>query len=757
MGSPERIRVEIEGVVQGVGFRPFVYRLARRHALAGWVSNTAQGVSLEAEGNGDDVAAFFRALQEEAPPRADITAMTKTVLGLAGCHGFSIVASSQSQGLVQISPDYDVCQECLTELFDPHDRRYRYPFITCTHCGPRYSIITHTPYDRETTTMAEFAMCDDCRQEYEDPANRRFHAQPNACPRCGPKVVLLDGAGIPMGGDPVEEARRLLDAGKIIAVKGVGGYHLAVDAGNDAAVAELRRRKSRQEKPFALMVADLDQVHAIAHADAGELLLLRGAERPVVVLHQRQDHCLSPLVAPGNGFFGVMLPSTPLHHLLLHQRLPLVMTSANRADEPIVHGEGEALAQLGGITDFFLVHDRRIHARSDDSVLRVFRDKPIFIRRSRGFVPRSVRLGQGQTQVLAVGAEQKGVICLTKGDRAFMSQHLGDLHHDGNLKFMIETVSHMEAVLGITPRVVAHDLHPDYQSTTYACGRDVQHLLPVQHHHAHMASCMAENNLEGEVLGVVFDGTGYGTDGSIWGGEFLVGGYHGYRRAGHFSPVAMPGGDMAIREPWRMALSHCHAVFGDAAFSLPLPFLAALSTEEKPLLTRMLMRGINSPLTSSCGRLFDAVASLIGLCHRVSYEGQAAMELEALAGRGKSAWCYPYGIVSGDGVVIDCRQIIDGLVQDIAAGEDPATMALRFHQTIAAAAADACVKISSRSGVTRVVLSGGGFQNRLLTAEMYQRLGKKGLTVFSHQVVPPNDGGLALGQAVIAGRSVLCA
>lgn len=754
----ERIRVEIEGIVQGVGFRPFVFRLARRHSLTGWVSNTSRGVLLEAEGGADDLAAFYLDLQNETPPLAVISAIRRSSVPPLGSGVFSILASRGGEGGAQISPDCDVCPDCLAELFNPRDRRYRYPFINCTNCGPRYSIITATPYDRESTTMASFAMCDDCRTEYEDPADRRFHAQPNACPVCGPKLKLLDSRGGAVDCDPLDGAVRLLKEGRILAVKGIGGYHLAVDACNETAVAELRRRKKRDEKPFALMVAGPEQVAVLAHADQTEERLLTGPERPIVLLGKRDGNPVARQVAPANGYFGVMLPSTPLHHLLLIDNFAaLVMTSGNASDEPIVYRDGDALEQLADIADYFLVHDREIHSRSDDSVIRVFRGNPLFLRRSRGYVPRNVMLQAPQRQVLAVGAELKGAICLTRGERAFMSQHLGDLKNVATLSALEETVSHLERVLAIAPEVVAHDLHPDYLSTSYAVGRSGLPLVAVQHHHAHMASCMAENGLDGEVIGVIFDGTGYGLDGTVWGGEFLLGDYRGFQRRGHLASVPMPGGDAAVREPWRMALSHCFAALGPEALILPLPFLSMLPEQDKRLLLRMLERGINSPLTSSCGRLFDAVAALIGVRGRVSYEGQAAIELEALAERGAAMWNYPYAVISRDNKqVVDFRLMFAAMVQDLLAGVASSEMARRFHDTLTVAVADVCAKIRIDSCVDRVVLSGGVFQNKLLAEGVHALLTERGFQVFSHRLVPPNDGGLALGQAAIAGRSQVC-
>lgn len=751
----KRLRLEIEGIVQGVGFRPFVYRLADVHRLTGWVCNTAAGVLLEVEGGEDALCLFLQEIERDAPPLAVINSIKREDIPACGGDGFEIIASGGGKAGAHISPDCDVCPDCLRELFDPTDRRYHYPFINCTNCGPRYSIITGIPYDRPQTTMARFAMCPDCLSEYENPANRRFHAQPNACPACGPRLRLVDAKGVAVAGEPLEMAVSLLKKGNIVAVKGIGGYHLAVDACNDAAVNKLRRRKKRDEKPFALMSSTLEDISRYAFYSQTEGRFLAGVERPIVLLKKREENPIAPLVAPVNGYFGAMLPSSPLHHLLLKENfIALVMTSGNLSDEPISFRDDEALERLAGIADFFLSHDREIHTRTDDSVVRIFLGSPLFLRRSRGYVPRGIRLPSRHQSVLAVGGELKSTICLTRGDEGFMSQHIGDLQNATTLRSLEETVTHLSQVLEIKPAVIAHDLHPDYLSTGYAAEITDLPKVAVQHHHAHMAACMAENGLEGDVIGVIFDGTGYGPDGHIWGGEFLLGDYSGFQRMGHFQYLPMPGGDAAVREPFRMALSYCYEAYGAEAFTLPLPFLASINGQERKLFHRMLERRVNSPLTSSCGRLFDAVASIIGVRNRISYEGQAAIELEALAEKGRMTWNYPYAVVKRDNMLIaDFRLMIAALVQDLLGGDPKADAALRFHDTLAAVTADICGKIRRESGVERVVLSGGVFQNKLLSERMYALLQERNFQVYTHRLVPPNDGGLALGQAVIAGRA----
>jgi len=759
-GPSERIRVEIEGIVQGVGFRPFIYRLAGKYSLTGWVRNTPAGVLIEAEGESDQLTAFLGGISSETPPLAAIFAVRSMRIDPAGDKHFSILESVGGVNNAQISPDCDVCDDCLQELFDPHDRRYLYPFINCTNCGPRYSIITGIPYDRQFTTMSIFRMCADCRAEYEDPSHRRFHAQPNACPVCGPRISLVDRMGHPVSTETerpnqscLQAAIDLLRGGGVLAVKGTGGYHLAVDGCSDAAVRRLRQRKQRDEKPFALMASDLAHIDGFALCDVNERRLLSGPERPIVLLPKRSGNAIAPLVAPANGYFGVMLPSTPLHHLLLRDNFTaLVMTSGNLSDEPIAYRDADARERLADIADLFLIHDREIHIRSDDSVIRVFQGNPLFLRRSRGYVPRAIRLPAAQTSVLAVGGELKATICLTRNDRAVMSQHIGDLKNSATLRSLEETVSHLEKILEIRPAVIAHDLHPDYISSVYADSLQGVPRVAVQHHHAHMCSCMAENGLDGETLGVVFDGTGYGLDGTIWGGEFLCGDYRAFRRSGHFRQIAMPGGDAAIREPFRMLLSYLHDM-GEEDFSgLNFSCLDGVSEQDRSLLHKMLERRINAPLTSSCGRLFDAVAALLGLRSRVTYEGQAAIELEAMAEQAETDQSYKHMITrSTESLILDLRPVLQGILDDLAAGKTQPFIARCFHNTIATATAAMCENIRAESGLNRVVLSGGAFQNKLLAEGTVNRLDEKGFQVFTHRLVPPNDGGLALGQAVVAG------
>lgn len=742
--------------MQGVGFRPFVYRLATELGLTGWVCNSSEGVLIEAGSTEERLAHFIRRIREEAPPLAVIVSLEHRALPDDCREDVFTIRESSGSGAhgAHVAPDAALCGDCLRELFDPTNRRFRHPFITCTNCGPRYSIITGIPYDRPNTTMDSFPLCPDCQREYNDPEDRRFHAQPIACPACGPQLRLLDSSGsIIAAQDPaIIAAVELLKAGSILAVKGIGGFHLAVDACNDVAVRRLRERKRRDEKPFAVMAPDLAAARSMAQLSEVEERLLASPESPIVIVRRAPSCRVSPLIAPGNALLGLMLPYTPIQHLLLHGNAftALVMTSANLSDEPIAFQDADALQRLSGIADGFLLHDRPIHMRSDDSVIRVFQDRPLFYRRARGYAPRAIRLPFGSPPVLGVGAELKNTICLARGSQAFLSPHIGDLHNDASRDSFRQTIQHLAGLLEVSAEIVACDLHPDYLSSVYAAATGLP-LIRVQHHHAHLAACMVENGLEGEVVGLIFDGTGYGSDGTIWGGEFLVGGYGSFRRAGHFRQVRLPGGDAAVREPWRMALSFLHTALGEAAFDIGHPVTRHLHAEARAIFTAMLERGLNSPLTSSCGRLFDALAALLGIRHIVSYDGQAAVELEAVAETVEGDGMYRYTINGGQPLQLDFSDLFTDILVDLDAGMAAAVIARRFHHTVAAAAIDACMRICQANGLGRVVLSGGVFQNRLLSELVYTGLVTRGLQVFTHRLSPPNDGCIALGQAAIAG------
>ncbi len=747
----QRQKIVIEGIVQGVGFRPFIYQLAERFALAGSVCNDTRGVTIEVEGEPEVLDRFVAAIQYEKPPLAVIQNIHTETVSLKGCVGFSILQSAVDETRrAQISPDTFVCDDCLKELFDVEDRRYRYPFINCTNCGPRYTIVTGIPYDRPLTTMADFPLCTACQSEYENPASRRFHAQPNACPECGPQLQLLDAKGQSLNvQDPLDETIRRLGNGQIVAVKGLGGYHLAVDATNPDAVQELRRRKQRDEKPFALMARSLEVAERLALIGDDEARLLLGVERPIVLLQKRADHNLPENIAPDNRYFGVMLPYTPLHYLLLqHEFEVLVMTSANLSDEPIAFEDHEACRRLKTIADAFLVHNRRIHTRTDDSIARVMADRPLLLRRSRGFVPRAIALPGEAPSILAVGAELKNTLCLTRGDRAFLSQHVGDLKNLDVYESFKQTIAHLQSILEVQPDKIAHDLHPDYYSTRYALEESGLEPVAVQHHHAHLASCLAEHGVEEPAIGILFDGVGYGDDGHIWGGEFLVGDLGCYERVGHFRYQPMPGGDLATKEPWRMALSYLLSAYGEIPEGVNA--FEGISDNELRLVGQATLKGINAPLTSSCGRLFDAVAALLGLRQKVSFEGQAAMQLEMTSDLLQSK-PYPYFLSDHEGpLIFDPLLMIDAIVKDCSEGRAVAEIGGRFHVSLAMMIEEVCSQVRKQSGFSLVVLSGGVFQNCLLTELAVTRLERSGFQVLTHSLVPPNDGGIALGQAAVA-------
>jgi hydrogenase maturation protein HypF len=655
-----------------------------------------------------------------------------------------------------ISPDVSVCDDCLGEMRAPDDRRYHYPFINCTNCGPRYTIIDDIPYDRPKTSMRHFTMCPQCQAEYDDPTNRRFHAQPNACADCGPHVGLYDNQKheISQQAEAVKNAADLLKTGNILAIKGLGGYHLAADATNADAVKRLRRRKLREEKPFAIMSYGLENIGRYARVEPEEGKLLTSIQRPIVLLKKKKPNAISEQVAPRNKYFGVMLPYTPLHYLLLEQGFDaLVMTSGNLSEEPIAIDNDDAFDRLSGIADYFLIHNRDIYLRSDDSIVRYAAGARRFLRRSRGFVPIPVFLKNAVPPILACGAELKNTICVTTQDKAFLSQHIGDLENLPTYEFLKLTIAHLKRILDIDPEIIACDMHPDYLSTRYALELKAGHKIQVQHHHAHIVSCMTEHKLEGAVIGLSFDGTGYGTDGAIWGGEILVAREHDFERAGHLAYVPMPGSAAAIKEPWRMAVSYLQATYGSNFRNLNLPALEGIENEKLTVIGEMISKGINAPLTSSMGRLFDGVAAICGIRNRVNFEGQAAMELEMAAAE-DSGSVYEYGWDTGGIYRVLTEPIIRGVVDDVAAGKPVGEISARFHRTLIQLFTDLCVRIGKERELNRIVLSGGVFQNSILLTGLIRALGEKKFSVFSHQQVPANDGGIALGQAVIAAAKV---
>lgn len=752
----KRLRIEIQGTVQGVGFRPFVFQCAQQFELTGWILNNSHGVQLEVEGAQWQLDQFCQTVHQHLPPLAHVSSFESRMIPCQQSEHFEIRASEcLSEQRAQIAADNHVCDACLAELFDADDRRFGYPFINCTDCGPRYSIVTAVPYDRSTTTMAAFELCELCHQEYQNPASRRFHAQPNACAQCGPQLQLFDGQAQALTEvDPLTETIRRLQAGQIVAIKGLGGYHLVVDGCNDHAVQRLRRRKQRDDKPFAVMSASLEQAERYAQISNDEARLLQGPQRPIVLLSQLAHNSLSPYVAPGQATVGVMLPYTPLHHLLLRdQFVALVMTSGNRSDEPMAYRDDDARDQLQGIADAFLSHNRPIQMRVDDSIVRMMAGQSLLLRRSRGYVPQAISLPvdfpRDAPVTLALGGELKNTLCLIRGGQAFLSQHLGDLTQPSAYEAFCAANHHLQALLQVQPQQLACDLHPDYASRRFADSQ-TEPLVKIQHHHAHLASCLVENGICQPCIGVIFDGLGYGADGQLWGGEFLVGDLHGYQRLGHLDYVAMPGGDAATREPYRMALSYLHHSFGR---QLPeLEVLSQIPHDHRQLLLLMLDRQLNSPLTSSCGRLFDAVAVLLGGPQQVSYEGQAAVELEMLIddSTAEGDRCYPFEFSRTTPFVCDVRPLIRAIVDDLGAGVASSQISRRFHNTLAQVIVAAAQRIRCQHGLECVALSGGVFQNRYLVETTLRLLQKENFQVYRHHLVPPNDGGLSLGQAAIA-------
>jgi hydrogenase maturation protein HypF len=751
-----RVRARVEGVVQGVGFRPYVHRLASELGLGGHVLNDARGVLLEVEAGDDAVARFLERLPREAPPLASVERVTVEDLPAAGERAFAIVASAPGAPAAPVAPDAATCASCLAELLDPDDRRHRYPFITCTNCGPRFTVVVAVPYDRARTTMAPFLMCPPCRAEYEDPADRRFHAETNACPACGPRARLLLADGTPAeadGPDAVRAAAGAIADGLVVAVKGLGGFHLACRADDEAVVGRLRARKRREERPLALMVADLAAAGRLVALGPEDEAALLGPARPIVVAPRLAGADAAPSVAPRSGDLGVMLPYTPLHHLLLGDvGAPLVMTSGNVSDEPIAYRDEDALARLAGIADRFLTNDRKIRTRTDDSVLRAIPGRrPLVLRRSRGEVPGQLALPVPSGRpVLACGAELKSTFCLARGSTAWVGHHIGDLGNEETLRSFREGIAHFERLFAVVPEVVAHDLHPAYLSTAYALEREGVDLVGVQHHHAHLAAALAEAGETGPAVGAIFDGTGHGPDGTVWGGEILVGDLRAAERAGHLRPVRLPGSEAAIREPWRMACAWLVESLGEEV-PAPPPTLRGIDAGRWRAIAALSRGGPAAPVTTSVGRLFDAVAALCGLRASVTYEGQAAAELEAAADPSERG-ALPVAVEAapGEAIVLDPVQAIRRLAAEVRAGTPAAALSARFHRGLADATARACALAAERAGLDRVVLSGGVFQNRLLLTETAARLDALGLRVLVPARLPPNDGGVAYGQAAVA-------
>jgi hydrogenase maturation protein HypF len=758
----ERIRIDVKGTVQGVGFRPYVFWLARDLSLKGYVSNTSGGVTIEVEG--ESTASFIDRLKKEAPPLAKITEVDIVPLEVHGYEDFRISDSFVEESFTLVSPDVSICEDCLREMRDPGDRRFGYPFINCTNCGPRYTITRDVPYDRPNTTMSGFTMCPECEQEYNDPQNRRFHAQPNACPECGPQVDLISGGSPDPADNPIKKVSELLTEGNIVAIKGLGGYHLSCDAANDRAVSRLRERKRGNRKPFALMALDLETVKEHCHISEREEALLQSARRPIVLLEKRPDCPLPGVIAPGNRRLGFMLPCTPLHYLILDS-LPdksvLLMTSGNLAEEPIQVDNREAAEKLAKIADAFLNHNRDIFMRVDDSVTKVT-DRARFLRRARGYVPEPIALSAGEgPDVLAVGADLKNTFTLMKGPYAIPSQHIGDMENYESQRFFEETLGNLMAVYKVEPAALAYDMHPGYFSTRWALSKGKEMLraapgqlvtaMPVQHHHAHIASVIAEKGISGKVIGVALDGTGYGTDGMLWGGEFLIADALDFKRSGHLRYVPMPGGEQAIKEPWRMAVSYIRSAVGRDDTPEWLERIGFMERYgKKPIedLLKILEISDFSPLSSGAGRLFDAVSAMLDICDLNTFEGEAAMALEAVA-KVEEDQTYPVDISFKAPMEVDFSFALMGIINDMLSGTGKDVIAAKFHNTVAEAVYRVVIKMSQLNVIEQVVLSGGVFQNDFLLGRLAYTLKAAGLKVYTNELVPTNDGGISLGQAHI--------
>ncbi len=745
-------------MVQGVGFRPFIYRMAVKNGLTGFVQNNPEGVTAEVEGTSEALELFLTGIKNELPPLAHITQIQSAEIEILNDNSFEIIPSdAQGHADVHITPDAATCPDCLKELFDSKNRRFRYPFINCTNCGPRLTIINAIPYDRANTSMSCFGLCANCLDEYKNPADRRFHAEPNACPVCGPQLKLLDSSGQPVQtDDPVQSAIDLLSSGHVLAIKGLGGFHLSVDAGSDEAVKKLRSRKYREEKPLAIMARDISQAKRIVKISKEEKILLTSPQRPIVLLRKIKSDLISGLVAPDVPNLGIMLPYTPLHHLLLEKNFTaLVMTSANQVDEPICISNREAFDRLRGIADYFLVHNRDILVRCDDSIAFVADKTPRLLRRARGYVPQPLQLRDSYPQVLALGGQLKTAQCILKDRFAFVSPHIGDMETPQARDFFHESITLMKRITKSDPQIVACDYHPSYYSTKAAQELHAAKVIKVQHHHAHIVSCMAENKIEGKVIGLAMDGTGYGMDGNAWGGEFMIADETGFERFGHLQYIVLPGGEKAIHEPWRIAVSLLKAAYGPSWRETALRWNLVPDQNSYDLLDKIIDGRINSPLSSGLGRLFDGVAALIGAHRQVSFEGQAAMELEMLA-TDSLGQAYPFDLLRDKDkpYIIDTGAMIKAIVADLEAGRSPAKIAASFHQTLIEAFTAMADEMRKAAGLTRVALSGGCFQNKILLQGAIDKLRHSGFDVYCHKQVPANDGGISLGQAVAAASMI---
>jgi hydrogenase maturation protein HypF len=752
----KRVKTLIQGIVQGVGFRPFIYRLARFYHLSGYVINTSNGVRVEIEGEEEDIKDFLEAISFKKPPLALITHIETSTIPLRDQNDFSISSSEvKEEKKTLISPDICVCKDCLEEMFDKKDRRYLYPFINCTNCGPRYTIISDIPYDRINTSMKRFKMCPHCQKEYEDPSNRRFHAEPNACPICGPKISLYNAKrGLIKHKDSIKEAINLLERGYILAIKGLGGFHLAVDAKNERAVERLRKRKHREEKPLAIMSKDIEAIKTYAFLCPEDISLLTSTQRPIVIVPRKKPNPLTQSLSPDTNDFGVMLPYTPLHYLLMEGDFKaLVMTSGNISEEPICIDNAEAFRRLDGIADYFLMHNRDILGRCDDSIARVINGKPRLIRRSRGYVPLPIFLETSFPSVLACGAEEKNTICLLKDDCAFLSQHIGELENLETLSFFEHVIEHLKRILEIDPKIIAYDLHPQYLSTKWAKEKEGIKLIGIQHHHAHILSCLAENrDIFSPVIGLALDGTGYGSDGHLWGGEVLLVKSKAFKRLAHLFYYPLPGGYKAIKEPWRMAISYLYYIFGKDVFSLPLKINELIAKDKLQLVFQMIEKHVNCPLTSSLGRLFDAISAILGFKLSIAYSAQAAIFLEHIREETKEGYLFDLNINTNPWQ-IEPRPVIEEIIGDLKDNVPIDVISGRFHKGLVNVLKEVSLLAREKTGINKVALSGGVFQNSYILAELEMALIENGFIVYSHSQVPANDAGISLGQAVMAGLS----
>ena len=749
------LKINICGLVQGVGFRPFVYKIATENKLNGYVLNNTSGVEIEIEGDENNINRFLESIKRDFPSLSEITNVIVNEKTPNKYIDFKIKKSIVDENQrTLISPDISICDDCLGELFDSSNRRYKYPFITCTNCGPRFTIISDIPYDRINNTMNVFQMCDVCISEYENPSDRRFHSQTNSCFVCGPEISLVNSSGkIIEKEKAIELTIEFLKQGKIIAVKGLGGFHLLCDATNDEAVINLRKRKLREEKSFAILSDNVDVISEFAYISEEEIKLLSSRQKPIVLLEKKEENFISKYTAPHNDYFGVMLPYTPLHYLIIRNNFKaLIDTSGNLRDEPIAIDNNKVLDKLSSVADYFLIHNREIYNRCDDSVFMVFDKDTYPIRRSRGYVPFPIRLNKNFPTVLGCGGELKNTFCFLKGEEAFLSQHIGDIENLQTYEFYCKSIEYFKKVLKLEPEILAYDLHPRYLSTQYAMEiKDIK-KLSVQHHHAHIASCMAENGYYEKVIGLALDGTGYGTDDSVWGGEVLIADYSGFERIAHFDYTPMPGGEKAIKEPWRMGLSYLYKVFDEEVWNIPVRFIKEIDRKISRLLIKMISENVNCPMTSSLGRLFDGVSSIIGIRNIANYEGQAAIELENSINIYDGVDAYHFAIKNVDGkylILLDeiFRGVVDSLIQDVSNG----IISYRFHKTIVDIFLEVSEMIRRDSGINTIALSGGCFQNMFLLKNLKYSLIERGFNVIHHKKVPTNDGGISLGQAVIAG------